>query len=147
MTPLITKAYLPFFVFLLLSLVMFPFSFDTATSVVPGWHTSILSPYATMTSIYILVLCLVTIAYWVLARRNKKVNLPFFIIHFLLTIPIFIYLLFPGILFFSSPRSGYEMGALIERTARLMLLAMALFALGQVLFFIYFIRSMQEISK
>lgn len=147
MTLLITKAYLPFFIFLLLSLVMFPFSFDTATSVVPGWHTSILSPYATMTGIYVLGLCLVTIAYWVLARRNKKVNLSFFIIHFLLTIPIFIYLLFPGMLFLSPPSNGDEIGALIERTARLMLLALALFTLGQVLFFIYFIRSMQEKSK
>ncbi len=38
------RPFLPVFAFLILLLLIIPFSFDFATSVVPGWHMTIFPP-------------------------------------------------------------------------------------------------------
>ncbi len=92
------RPYIPFLAFLVLLLLTIPFSFDFATSVVPGWHTKIYPPYFIWGLILIVVLLLVTIGYWMLSKRVDKINWTLFAIHFILTIPTVIFL--SSLLFF-----------------------------------------------
>ena len=77
-----TRPYIPFLVFLVLLLLTIPFSFDFATSVVPGWHTTIYPPYFIWALILIVVLLLMKIGYWLLSKRFDKINWILFAIHF-----------------------------------------------------------------
>lgn len=95
------KSQIPFYIFLLLFMLTIPLSFNKyslnfATSVVPGWHTTILPPYFFMNIVVSIILLLVTIAYRKLSKRTKPVNWLVFIIHFTLTIPVTLYILFPS---------------------------------------------------
>src|SRR5689334_17438965 len=92
-----SKYYIPFLTFLLLLLLFaIPFSFDFATSVVPGWHITIVSYYSIWKFIVYVILLSVTVGYWLLARRAYKINWAVFIAHFILTIPTVVFLKFPS---------------------------------------------------
>lgn len=134
------KHYIPFFAFLVLLLLTIPFSFDFATSVVPGWHTTIFPPYFIWGLIVISVLLLVTIGYWRLSKRVDKINWILFASHFVLTIPTVIFLIFPSI--FLAVQQTDQEGIIKAMSLRikLILVAWTLFIGGQALFFIYFIR-------
>lgn len=93
-----TGPYIPFLAFLILLLLTIPFSFDFATSVVPGWHTIIFPPHFIWGLLVLVVLLLVTIGYWLLSKRADKTNWTLFAIHFTLTILTVIFLKFPTIL-------------------------------------------------
>jgi hypothetical protein len=138
-----TRPYIPFLTFLILLVLTIPFSFDFATSVVPGWHTTIFPPYFIWILFVMVVLLLVTIGYWLLSKRTDKTNWTLFAIHFLLTISTVIYLKFPSIfLDVQLTDQGELTNALIFRM-RLIPVAWALFIAGQILFLIYYIRTIR----
>ena len=124
---------LPFIIYLLLTISFFPLSSDYATSVVPGWHTTIFPPYFIWQFIVVFIILLVSIAYWKLSKKTSTINWIFFIIHFILTIPAIIYLKFGSIIFNSATISKDE------------LLIPIAFVLGQILFIVHYVRSLQRI--
>jgi hypothetical protein len=124
---------LPFIVFLLLTISFFPLSQHYATSLVPGWHTTIFPPYFIWQSIVVLVMLLVSIAYWKLSKIPDRINWTFFIIHFILTIPLIIYLKFDSVII-----------NLATKSKDVLLIPIA-FALGQILFIVQYIRSLQRL--
>ena len=138
-----TKPYIPFLVFIILLLLTFPFSFDFATSAVPGWHTTIFTPYFIWGIVIVIVLLLVTIGYWLLSKRTDKINWALFAIHFALTIPTVIYLKFPSIFLHSQLAGQNELLRATEFRIRLIPVAWTLFMIGQVLFLIYYIRTIK----
>lgn len=83
-------------------------SMELATSVVPGWHTTIYPPYFLMNIIVSLILLIVTIAYRKLARRNASVSTGVFLTHLALTIPVVFYIIYP------EPLEQW-LGMLVER--------------------------------
>ena len=85
---------LPFIIYLLLTISFFPLSSDYATSIVPGWHTTIFSPYAVGQFIVILSLAGVSFGYWKLSKLTNTINWKLFINHILLTIPLLVLLMF-----------------------------------------------------
>src|SRR5215216_5777514 len=119
------KPYIPFLAFLVLLLLTIPFSSDFATSVVPGWHTTIFPPYFIWGLVVIIVLVLVTIGYWLLSKRTGKTNWALFAIHFLLTIPTVIYLKFPAILLDLQMANQDELIRTLEFRMRLISVAWA----------------------
>ncbi len=135
-----TRPYIPFLAFLILLLLTVPFSFDFATSVVPGWHTTIFPPYFIWGLVVIVVLLLVTIGYWLLSKRTDKTNWTLFAIHFVLTIPTTIYLKFPSILLDVQLTDQNKLMKAIHFRMKLIPIAWTLFIVGQILFVIYFIR-------
>lgn len=136
-----TRPYIPFLAFLILLLLTIPLSFDFTTSVVPGWHTTIFPPYFIAGLIVFIVLLLVTIGYWLLSRRTSKINWILFSIHFALTIPAIVYLKFPSILLdIPMTRPGDWVKAIAFRI-KLIPIAWALFIIGQILFIIYYVRT------
>lgn len=138
-----TRPYVPFLAFLILLLLTIPFSFDFATSVVPGWHTTIFPPYFIWGLIVLIVLLLATIGYWLLTKRTDKTNWSLFAIHFLLTIPTIIYLKFPSILLDVEVTDQSEWIRAIQFRLKLIPLAWALFIAGQILFLIYYFRTIK----
>jgi len=139
-----TRPYIPFLAFLILLLLTIPFSFDFATSVVPGWHTTIFPPYFIWGLIVVIVLLLVTIGYWLLSKRTDKINWTLFAIHFLLTIPTIIFLKFPTILFDVELTDQDKLIRAIEFHMKIIPIAWTLFYIGQILFLIYFIRTIKQ---
>jgi hypothetical protein len=138
------KPYIPFLAFLMLLLLTIPFSFDFATSVVPGWHTTIFPPYFIGGLIVIVVLLLVTIGYWLLSKRKKKINWKLFAFHFILTISTVILLKFPTIFLNVEQTNQEEIIKAISLRMKLISTAWALFIIGQVLFVVYFIRTIKS---
>jgi hypothetical protein len=140
---IMTRSYIPFLAFLILLLLTIPFSFDFATSVVPGWHTTIFPPYFTWRLIVMIVLLLVTIGYWLLCKRTGTINWTLFAIHFALTIPIVIYLKFPSILLDVQLSNQQELTKAIVFRMKLIPIAWILFIGGQILFLFYFTRTIR----
>jgi hypothetical protein len=139
-----TRPFLPFVAFLVLLLLTIPFSFDFATSVVPGWHTTIYPPYFIWTLALVVVLLFVVIGYWLISRQVNKVNWALFITHLLLTIPTIIFIKFPSILLnLDEPNRDQLIRSLVLRV-RLIPWAEGLFAVGQILFLVYFIRTIRK---
>ena len=138
-----TRPYIPFLAFLILLLLTIPFSFDFATSVVPGWHTAIFPPYFIWGLIVFIVLLLVTIGYWLLSKRTDKINWTLFAIHFLLTIPTVIFLKFPSILLDVQLTDQDKLIKAIEFLMKLIPVAWTLFIVGQILFLIYYVRTIK----
>lgn len=139
------SAYLPFIIFLLLFLSTILFPFDAATSVVPGWHISIFPTWFIIGVIVTIVLLLVTIAYWLLAKkRGIKPNPILFIGHILLTIPLLFYLRFPGVLITDQLNNEDEILQMLDLNRKTAISSLILFILGQVSFIIYFIRILKN---
>jgi hypothetical protein len=107
-------------------LLTIPFSFDFATFPAPGWHTTIFPPYFVVGLILIVVLLLVTIAYWLLSKRTDKINWSLFAIHFVMTIPTIIYLKFPSIFLDVSFADQDKLIKAIEFRQKLILFAWSL---------------------
>jgi hypothetical protein len=138
------RPYIPFLAFLVLLLLTIPFSFDFATSVVPGWHTTIFPPFFIWGLIVIIVLLLVTIGYWLLSKRTDKINWTLFAFHFMLTIPTLIFLKFPTIFLIVEQINQEEIINAISLRIKLIPTAWTLFIIGQVLFVVYFIRTINS---
>ena len=138
------RPYIPFLTFLVLLLLTIPFSLNFAASVVPGWHTTIFPPYFIWGLILIIVLLFVTIGYWLLSKRVDKINWTLFALHFILTIPTVVFLKFPSI-FLNLPLTDQEeIIKAIYLRMKLIPFAWTLFIIGQVLFIIYFVRTINS---
>lgn len=141
------SAYLPFIIFLLLFLSTMPLSFEAATSVVPGWHMSIFPPWFIAGTGVTIVLFLILIGYWLLAKRNVKLKPALFIGHIVLTFPFMLYLIFPGILVTGQLNNEDELLQMAELNMKVAITTLAFFILGQVLFIIYFIRIIKNKNR
>lgn len=139
-----TRPYIPFLAFLVILILTIPFSFDFATTVVPGWHTTIYPPYFAWTAIVVIILLFVTIGYWLLSKQVDKINWTLFIVHFIVTIPTVIFIKFPSIFLNVQQTNQEELIKDISARVKLIPLAHGLFIAGQVLFLIYFIRTIKS---
>jgi hypothetical protein len=138
-----SKPYTPFLAFLILLMLTIPFSFDFAYSVVPGWHTTIFPPYFILEFLVIIILLFVAIGYWLLSKRVDKTNWALFAIHFTLTIPTIIFLKFPSIFLNVEPIEYEKLLKSMEFQMKLVPVAWTLFIAGQILFLIYYIRTIK----
>jgi hypothetical protein len=138
-----TRPYIPFIAFLILLLSTISFSFDFATSVVSGWHTTIIPPYFIRGHVVLVVLLLLTIGYWLLSKRTDKTNWSLFAVYCALTIPTVIYLKFPSILLDVQTTDYEKMIKALEFRMKLVQVAWALFIAGQILFPVYFVRTIR----
>lgn len=78
-----------FFGFLIL---LFPYYIiylqsDFLSSIVPGWHTDIVSGQLIINLIKFLFLVITFFLYWKLSKIQKEIEFKHFVIHFLLTLP------------------------------------------------------------
>jgi len=135
-------AYIPFFAFLALLVMTIPIPFNISTSVVPGWHTTIFPPAFIWGLAVMIVLLLATIGYWLLSIRADKINWTLFALHVLLTLPILILPEFPFL--YTQQANEVELIKAISLQIKLTAVLRTLFVFGQILFIIYFIRTINS---
>jgi hypothetical protein len=135
---------IPFLAFLVILILAIPFSFHFASSVVPGWHTTIYPPYFAWTAIVIIIMLFVTIGYWLLSRQVDKINWTLFIVHFIVTIPTVIFIKFPSIFLDVHQANQHELIKRILLRVKLIPWGHGIFIAGQILFLIYFIRTIKS---
>jgi hypothetical protein len=128
------RNYVPFFLFFVLTLLTLPFGSDFATSVVPGWHSMIFSPYFIASIVVTIILILVTATYWIRARRSKKTNWTLFGTHFILTVPIVLFFRTPTLLIPTEWTNFTDFEKQNQHLAIIVLLICTLFIIGQLIF-------------
>ena len=124
----------------LVSILSIPMWFDTATSVVPGWHTAILPPAFIAAVIVYLFILIVTVAYLLLYLKAGTINRKVFISHILLTLPSILLTIFPELTFYPHTNDVDVLQRQITLAIRIVSGAYLLFIAGQVLFTVYFIQ-------
>ncbi len=143
---MVIKTKKAFIIFAILSAFTFPYlylplilSYDFFSSLIPGWHTAIY-PYPLIPAlIKFLLLILVSLFYWKLAKFKNEINFKKFIIHFLLTVPgiIFSKVNLYQLLYSDSAEPKNFMFE-IQTVVCIRVLANILFFLGLILFVIYY---------
>lgn len=111
-----------FFIIFIVGLLM-AFSGQAATSVVPGWHTTIYPPWFFVSAFQFLWLGVASVIYFFLEKKGLVVSRKVFILHTFLSLLVFI---------------DNSVGYFDNNTAELMFvtLPLVLFLLGQVIFII-----------
>lgn len=141
------KHYFPLIVFLSMLISRLPLSGEFATSVVPGWHTTIFPPYFILGLIVTVCLLFATIGYLKLARTKEEMNWLVFIAHLLLTLPMFIFSN-PNIILMSIDAIGIDEQISQFLIVEYIILALyILFFIGQLLFTGYFLKRIYFKSK
>ena len=143
------RKYIPFFVFALLLAFTIPWSlnlvsFDYATSVVPGWHTTIYPPLFLIDILLSVFVLIDALGYLRLARKIDSTNWPVFITHLMLTIPATILLKFPMTFLYVLESEPEQ---LIALEAQFTWFAYFLFIAGQVFFALYYFKTKRLIEK
>ena len=136
-----TSPYIPFVAFLVLLLLLFSFSFDFATTAVPGFHSTIFPPYFIWVLVVLVILVFLIIGYWLLVKLANKIDWALFTIHFILTILTIIFLIFPSVLLDVERPNQEEVGNAMRFRLKLIPAAWSLFIVGQILFIIYYFRT------
>ncbi len=127
------KSYIVSYILLVFLLAIIPFSFDFATSIVPGWHFTIFT-YFIWDILAIIFLLFIVMAYKSLVKQGFYKNKTFPSLHFILTILLMFFIRFSSLI----PFKTIELETLplleLDTTFRLV------FFIIQLLFTIYFIR-------
>jgi hypothetical protein len=93
-----------------------------ATSVIPGWHTTIYPPFFWVSVLQLTWICLLPLFYLILEKRNRKISKKAFLIHLFCTVMVFV----------SADRLISYLGYYMSRIA--ITLPFVLFTLGQLWF-------------
>lgn len=126
-------------IFLILLILTFISQRNAWFSVVPGWHTVIYPPkYIIEMSIIILLLILAIAGYAFLSFKKQSLNPVIFVIHFLLTIPIIIALLYPFKSGDMTSLSKDEIEKIFSRQEWMGYVLISVFIVGQLIFLTFF---------
>jgi hypothetical protein len=135
------KANIPFLSFAILSIFTIPiFSFDYATSVIPGWHTIILPPSTSAIIIIFILTLLATIAYWALEKYRHKIAKEIFWIHLLFSIPAILLTRIPFLFLMLRGSDFQKIQKQLLLSEIILYSVYIIFIAGQIIYFTYFIR-------
>ncbi|PIF33952.1 hypothetical protein CLU81_4583 [Flavobacterium sp. 9] len=137
-----------FIIFLLLSTIIFPYyilvlsiNSDFFNSIIPGWNTTIIPVRLISNLVKFIILSIVSFYYWKLSKTSNEIKLKKFIIHLALTIPAVVV----------AKLNLYELVPLnlndsdiilsqIKKVVYINMLLNILFFIGQILFWIFYIK-------
>lgn len=133
------KTSIPFLVFACLCLLSCPLFYDFGFSVIPGWHTILIPPQAVKVLLVFIILIIVSCCYWILYRKNNDLPLWVFIVQVTCTLPLILWLLVPSALLLFLYQDVYTSRTPVFFTITV---ADALFISGQILFSVYFVKTL-----
>jgi hypothetical protein len=115
-----------------------PFSFDYATSVVPGWHTTILPPYFIAGIIVTITLLTDYFIFMKLTKINSITPKKIVIAHFIITTVMVIFLKYPELYFdfINSEHSITEIISIMENIKY----AFLSFIVLQIIYYFYLLK-------
>ena len=146
------KTKIPLTVFSFLTIILFPFSIlflnsDFVSSVIPGWNTTIVSPYLTATIFKSILMLIVITFYWKLNKVVKEIDIKFFILHLVLTVPSIINSKIPLHSFIEFENVNFEKTIKeYEFVDSIVITLNILFVIGQIIFGIYYSKKMRELK-
>lgn len=140
-----------FVIFVLLSIITFPYyilylNSDFLSSIVPGWNTDVFGLRIVSNLIKFIVLSVVSFYYWKLSKNTEKIDLNKFTIHLSLTLPAiltanFNVYKFVEIILYNTERFLSQIKMVIYINTFINIL----FFLGQILFWIFYVKLQREI--
>ena len=146
------KTKIPLTVFSFLTIILFPFSIlflnsDFVSSVIPGWNNTIVSPYLTATIFKSILMLIVITFYWKLNKVVKEIDIKFFILHLVLTIPSIINSKIPLHSFIEFENDNFEKTIKeYEFVDSIVITLNILFVIGQIIFGIYYTKKMRQLK-
>ena len=146
------KTKIPLTVFSFLTIILFPFSIlflnsDFVSSVIPGWNNTIVSPYLTATIFKSILMLIVITFYWKLNKVVKEIDIKFFILHLVLTIPSIINSKIPLHSFIEFKNDNFENTIKeYEFVDSIVITLNILFVIGQIIFGIYYTKKMRQLK-
>ena len=146
------KTKIPLTVFSFLTIILFPFSIlflnsDFVSSVIPGWNNTIVSPYLTAAIFKSILMLIVITFYWKLNKVVKEIDIKFFILHLVLTIPSIINSKIPLHSFIEFKNDNFENTIKeYEFVDSIVITLNILFVIGQIIFGIYYTKKMRQLK-
>ena len=144
------RKYIQSCIFLILLILTIISQYDILFPVVPksGWHTVIYPPnYIIEMSIIIMSLVLAIGGYTFLSFTKQPLNSGIFVLHFLLTIPIIIALLYPFKSVDMTSLSKDEMEKIFSRQEWMEYVLISVFIIGQLIFLTFFTKHARRKSS
>lgn len=138
---MIIKTKYAFMIFSILLVLMFPYfifflGINSLSSLVPGWNTNVFGSLIISDLFIFFVLNISVYLYWKLYRKMTEISLKYFIIHFVLTIPL---IFFSGTDFFEINTSDQLDPENFIRNFYLASYSLTfIFFVGQIFFWIYY---------
>ena len=132
--------YYPFFAFAALFVLTVFNSSDPTTYMYFGSATLTLLPDFVVRLIVSFVLVLVTFGYWLISKRLGDAKRSVFLAHLFLTIPAVLFVRFSSFISSNMLANEYTSESQLTLLRNCMIVVYILFALGQVLFAVYFFR-------
>ncbi|WP_165764636.1 hypothetical protein [Flavobacterium cyanobacteriorum] len=139
-------------VFSFLTIIQFPFSIlflnsDFVSSVIPGWNTTIVSPHLIATIFKSILMLIVITFYWKLNKVVKEIDLKFFILHLILTIPSIINSKIPLHSLIEFDNDNFEKAIKeYEFVDSIVITLNILFVIGQIIFGVYYTKKMRQLK-
>jgi hypothetical protein len=140
------KTKVPFIIFSILLLLLFPFSVlfiksDSVSSMIPGWNSTINSFWILATIIKFITLSIVVLMYWKLSKVGKKIGVKFFVLHLMFTIPSILNSKIPFQSFIEFDNNNIQKTISEIETVNLIVIASNIvFIIGQVIFGFYYFK-------
>jgi DNA integrity scanning protein DisA with diadenylate cyclase activity len=137
-------------IFTILFVILIPYSLlflksDFASSIIPGWHTTINSFNLIANILKLVLLFIVVIFYWKLSKIIKAMPFKYFILHLFLTIPSIIISKIPLIFFVNFDNQNLEKTINeIDNVNRIVIIINTLFIIGQILFGMYYYKTWKK---
>lgn len=147
----IIKTKTAFIIFTLLTIIIFPYyiailtiNSDFLNSIIPGWHTNIIPARIISNLFKFLTLIVVSFFYWKFSKITAEINFKLIAIHLALTIPAV--LLAKVNLYEFVNMNLYNAERQIQIITVSNIFTNILFFLGQILFWIFYVRMKQKLN-
>ncbi len=121
-----------------LLLLMNPYTFDFATSIIPGWHTTIFPPFFIASFLLIIILLIDSFIYWRLHKAKSEKSKTIVIIHFIFTMVMALLIKYPD-LYFKDINPNYTVTEILNLLDWVKY-ASYFFVVLQILYFVYIIK-------
>lgn len=107
---------LPTFAFILLLFFFIPSNLEFASSVVPGWHTTIFPPYTISNFTILFIIIVNVIVYYLLGKKKVQLNTLLVVAHFLVSLATVALMQSPELFLFEG---NYDIEIITNRAIRI----------------------------
>lgn len=143
-----TKTSLIIFTILFVILIPYPLLFsqsDFISSIIPSWNTTVNSFKLISNILKLIFLLIVLLFYWKLTKVIEKMPFNLFVLHLFLTIPSIFISKVPLISFVNFDNKNIEKTINeLDNVNRIVLIINVLFIIGQILFGIYYYKTLKK---
>jgi len=120
-----------------------PTFYDLTSSIIPGWHTNVISPVIIFNTFILPWLFIVSVGYLYILRKKQIISRKIWIAHLALSLPMFVVFTLKS-LFISQL---YNDVGLLQTISGILLLTVIIYIIGQLYFITQLIKTAVNKSK